>query len=107
MSCICNFLGDINTVRFLLALGAKANQPSLAGQTPLHLAVLAGDLALTELLLEKGADLKVIEGTIFLKIKPRSNQSKRVKIVEHPTLLRFKDLSLTVNVLLKFKSLIN
>lgn len=53
------FSGDINTVRLLITLGAEVNQPSLAGQTPLQLAVLAGDVALVDLLLEKGADMKV------------------------------------------------
>lgn len=50
---------DINMVRFLLSMNAEIEQCSSTRQTPLHLAVLCGHLAIADLLLEKGADLQV------------------------------------------------
>ena len=57
--CISNVTGDINTVRFLLAAGAEVDQRSATGQTVLHLAVLAANLPIVQLLLEHGADFQV------------------------------------------------
>ncbi|XP_026754364.2 fibronectin type 3 and ankyrin repeat domains 1 protein [Galleria mellonella] len=48
--------GDINTVRFLISVGAELDQRIGAGQTPLHIAVLSSHIPMVELLLEKGAD---------------------------------------------------
>ncbi|XP_053619760.1 fibronectin type 3 and ankyrin repeat domains 1 protein-like [Plodia interpunctella] len=50
--------GDLNTVKFLLSVGAEVEQRSDTGQTPLQLAVLAGDVAVAGLLIEHGADIK-------------------------------------------------
>ncbi|XP_072932148.1 uncharacterized protein flip [Epargyreus clarus] len=51
--------GDVNTVKYVLSLGAEVDQPTSAGQTPLHLAVLAGHTAIADLLIEKGANFQV------------------------------------------------
>lgn len=53
------YVGDMNTIKFVLSAGADVNQPSATGQTPLHLAVLAARIPTAELLLEKGADFQV------------------------------------------------
>ncbi|XP_037295791.1 uncharacterized protein LOC119189633 [Manduca sexta] len=47
--------GDMNMVRYLISMGADVEQPSAAGQTPLHLALYAANTHMAELLLDKGA----------------------------------------------------
>ena len=47
---------NMDAVTLLLSLGAEINARDYYGWTPLHYAVLDGDAALVELLLEKGAD---------------------------------------------------
>ena len=47
--------GDLATVETLLAEGAKIDERGTNGETPLILAVLAGNDAVAELLIEKGA----------------------------------------------------
>jgi uncharacterized protein len=47
--------GDLATVETLLAEGAKLDERGTNGETPLILAVLAGNDAVAELLIEKGA----------------------------------------------------
>jgi ankyrin repeat protein len=52
-------IGDVNMVKYLLSAGSEVDQPSGAGQTPLHLAALTKQPAIIDLLLDKGADLQV------------------------------------------------
>ena len=55
---------EIGTVRNILAQGADVNIQNNLGQTPLHLAVLANDLELVELLVETGgADVNAYGGS--------------------------------------------
>ncbi|CAH2245293.1 jg15676 [Pararge aegeria aegeria] len=51
--------GDVGMVKYLVSADAELEQRSSTGQTPLHLAVLAGHIAVADLLLEKGADFQV------------------------------------------------
>ncbi|CAG5017250.1 unnamed protein product [Parnassius apollo] len=74
--------GDINTVRFLLQAGAEVNQALTAGQTPLHLAVLEGHLAIIDLLLEKAADFQArdING---LSVEHYAVDSRNLEVVQY------------------------
>jgi len=49
---------NIGMVKLLIDRGAKVNERNSVEQTPLHWAVVRGDLKAIELLLENGADLK-------------------------------------------------
>ncbi|KAJ5638594.1 hypothetical protein N7528_000984 [Penicillium herquei] len=57
--CVAACLGAEESVRVLLDHGADPNIIDAAGDTPLHLAVLRDNLAVVELLIEKGARLDV------------------------------------------------
>jgi peptidoglycan/LPS O-acetylase OafA/YrhL len=58
------FFGNEAAVEQLLDGGADVNAPNLAegGDTPLHIAAFTGDVEMTELLLERGADPEVFSG---------------------------------------------
>ncbi|PWW72552.1 ankyrin [Tuber magnatum] len=49
---------NVGTIKLLIDRGAKVNERNGVEQTPLHWAVVRGDLEAIELLLENGADLK-------------------------------------------------
>lgn len=55
--CEAAFVCDFMRVRALLARGANPNARDEDGRTPLHQAVLAGNVGLVGLLVEHGADL--------------------------------------------------
>lgn len=56
-SAISGGIRDINRVSLLLKDGADPNEPNSKGNTPLHEAILKGNLSAIKLLLEYGADL--------------------------------------------------
>ncbi len=47
-------------IEILLARGLPINSQNVNGQTPLHLAAMAGNIEVAELLLQKGASIKIL-----------------------------------------------
>ena len=54
-------MGELQTVKLLLARGLPINQGNYDGRTTLHLAVVRGQSAVAKLLLDKGAHVDVVD----------------------------------------------
>ncbi|SFS67172.1 Ankyrin repeat-containing protein [Zhouia amylolytica] len=83
--CMAIVNGDVETVKKLIELGADVNQKSSNGMTPAMFAARYNRCEILQLLIAKGADLKVKDskfGRTALKYAELSKATKAHKIIK-------------------------
>jgi ankyrin repeat protein len=74
-------MGHVDVIRALIARGADIAAPNKAGETPLHLAVMLGQTAAVDTLLESG-DPRVLEAATDVGWTPLDY----ARLDQHPAL---------------------
>ncbi|AAF44459.1 ankyrin repeat gene family protein [Fowlpox virus] len=96
----CNSINCIETVKEIMKYGADINVKDREGLTPLHSACKYGDLKLSKLLIEYGADVKVKTTSTVLNLAVESGNVELVKflIEKNPEFITSDYLSLSLAI---------